>query len=269
MNESDPRGRRRFLRTALGTAFSGAALTAHAQSPDTRPEGPVAMQVGRVTLDRDFYEPGGVLNGEIHFLRLPAGSTQVQWIDSFGRTVAELTLPSPKAGDASLPFSLHLSAGLTYSNWIRLKVDGVPQVAGASFLLSPPRDAWEDYHVISWANYPDGFYDRLREAGIDATIAGREGEPSNVLDNNCRFYVEQMAPDIFSIYINNRKLWYNVVNNFSTDRENLKLWVRKPCLNDPKTDAELHERLTRYVREHKALRPLYYNIGRTGAGLAD
>ena len=260
MNESDPRGRRRFLRTALGTAFSGAALTAHAQSPETKPEGPEAMQVGRVTLDRDVYETGGVLNGEIHFLRLPAGPTELQWIDSFGRAVAELTLPAPKAGAASLPFSLHLSAGLTYSNWIRLKVDGVPQVAGKNFLLSPPRDAWEDYHVISWANYPDGFYDRLREAGIDATIAGREGEPSNVLDNNFRFYVEQMAPDIFAIYINHRTLWYDVVNNFSTDRENLKLWVRKPCLNDPKTDAELHDRLTRYVREHKALRPLYYNI---------
>jgi hypothetical protein len=69
-----------------------------------------------------------------------------------------------------------------------------------------------------------------------------------------------MAPDVFSIYINHRQLWYGVVNNFSTDRENLKLWVRQPCLNDPKTDTVLHERLTRYVREHKAFRPLYYNI---------
>jgi len=260
VNESDPRSRRGFLRTAVGTAFSGAALTAYPQSPEAKPEGPEAAQVGRVTLDRAVYEPGGVLNGEIHFVRFPLGPCQVRWIDSFGRAVAELTLPVPAAGASSLLFSFPLSAGLTYSNWIRLKVNGVPQVAGKSFLLSPPRDAWEDYHVISWASYPDGFYDRLREAGIDATIAEREGEPANVLDNNFRFYVEQMAPDIFSIYINHRQLWYDVVNNFSTDRENLKLWVRKPCLNDPKTDANLRERLTRYVREHKAFRPLYYNI---------
>jgi len=260
MNESDPRGRRGFLRTALGTAFSGAALKASSQVSEAKPEGPEAAQVARVTLDRDVYESGGVLNGAIHFFRFPVGPTQVQWVDSFGRAVAELTLPVPKAGAGSLPFSLHLSAGLTYSNWIRVKVNGAPQVAAKSFLLSPPRDAWEDYHVISWASYPDGFYDRLREAGIDGTIAGREGEPSNVLDNNFRFYVEQMAADIFSIYINHQKHWYDVVNNFSTDRENLKLWVRKPCLNDPKTDASLRERLTRYVRQHKAFRPLYYNI---------
>ncbi len=260
MNENDPRSRRGFLRTAVVTAVSGTALTVHGQSPEAKPEEPEAVQASRVSLDRNVYEPGGVLNGEIHFVRFPPGPTEVQWIDSFGRIVAELTLPVPKAGASSLPFSFPLGAGLTYSNWIRLKVNGVPQVAGKSFLLSPPRDAWEDYHVISWSNYPDGFYDKLREAGIDATIAEREGEPSNVLDNNFRFYVEQMAPDIFSIYINHRQLWYGVVNNFSTDRENLKLWVRQPCLNDPKTDAVLHERLTRYVREHKAFRPLYYNI---------
>lgn len=262
MNEKYPHSRRGFLWTAFGTAFSGATLTATArgQGSEVKPSGPEAAQVLRVTLDRVVYEVSGVLNGEIHFNRFPSGPTQVEWMDSFGRTVAELTLPPPKRGDSSLLFSLPLGAGLTYSNWIRLEVNDVPQVAAKSFLLSPPRDGWEDYHVVSWAHYPDGFYDQLRKAGVDATIAGREGEPSNVIDNNFRFYVEQMAPDIFSIYINHRQLWYDVVNNFSTDRENLKLWVRQPCLNDPKTDARLHERLTRYVRQHKAFRPLYYNI---------
>ena len=72
MNESDPGSRRGFLRTALGTAFSGAALTAHSQSPEAKPEGPETAQVGRVTLDHDVYESGGVLNGEIHFVRFPA-----------------------------------------------------------------------------------------------------------------------------------------------------------------------------------------------------
>src|SRR5437773_1275470 len=36
--------------------------------------------------------------------------------------------------------------------------------------------------------------------------------------------------------------------------------VRQPCLNDPKTDEYLRERLTRMVRMHKAFRPLFYNI---------
>ena len=127
MNERDPRGRRGFLRTALGTAFSGAAFTAYGQSPKAEAEGTDAAQVGRVTLDRGVYEPGGLLNGEIHFVRFPLGPTEVQWIDSFGRVVAELTLPVPKAGASSLLFALQLNAGLAYSNWIRVNETAFPE----------------------------------------------------------------------------------------------------------------------------------------------
>ena len=52
-----------FLRTALGTAFSGAALTVHAQNPEAKPQGPEAVQVGRVTLDRDSSYPDGFPSG--------------------------------------------------------------------------------------------------------------------------------------------------------------------------------------------------------------
>lgn len=263
MNEHYPGNRRGFLRTAFG-AFSGAMAAAHAQaSPDTEAskDSRSAALVGRVTLDRDIYDAGGILNGEIHFLHPPTGPIDAEWIDSLGRVVQALALPAPATSDSPLAFSLNLAAGLAYVNWIRIKVNGVPQLASKNFLLSPPRDSWDDFHVITWAHYNDGVYDKLRDAGIDGTIAGaRSSNFSNVLDNNFRFYVEQMAWEVFSIYIKDRPLWYNVVNRFSTDRENLKLWVRKPCINDPKTDDYLRENLTRYVREHKAFRPLYYNI---------
>ncbi len=263
MNEDCSGNRRGFLRTAFG-AFSGAVVTAQAQSPsaaESSGDARSAALVGRVTLDRDVYDVGGVLNGEIHFLHPPTGPIEAEWIDSLGRVVQALTLPAPATSDRPLPFALNLSVGLAYVNWIRIKVGGVPQLASKSFLLSPPREPWDDFHVISWAHYNDGVYDKLRDTGIDATIAGaRSSNFSNVLDNNFRFYVEQMAWEVFSIYIKDRPLWYNVVNSFSTDRENLKLWVRKPCINDPKTDDYLRENLTRYVRDHTAFRPLYYNI---------
>lgn len=263
MNQNHPRSRRGFLRAAFGAGLSGAALTAHGQRPvvsPVDPRDPDAAQVARLTLDRDVYDWGGVLSGKIHFVRPPTGPIQVQWIDSLGRIAGELTLPPPATLASPASFSFTLSSAVAYSNWIHVKVKDVPQIAAKSFLLSPPPEPWDDYHVISWAHYPDGYYDRLREAGIDATIAGRDDDASQVLDNNFRFYVEQMAPEIFSIYINKRDHWYGVVNKFATDRENLKLWVRDPCLNDPKTDQYLRERLTRYVRGHKAFRPLYYNI---------
>ena len=261
MNRNYSRSRRGFLRDALGAGVSGAALAQYKLTAGVGNAGGArAAQVARVKLDRDIYDWGASLNGEIHLVREPDGPIQVEWIDSLGRVAGQLPLDPPPAPAKPLHFSLNLSAGAAYVNWIRVKVKDVPQNAAGSFLLSPAPEPWDDYHVISWAHYPDGFYDRLREAGIDATIAGRDGEPSNVLDNNFRFYVEQMAPDIFSIYINKRDHWYGVVNRFATDRENLKLWVRDPCLNDPKVIESLRERLTRYVRAHKPFRPLYYNI---------
>jgi len=44
------------------------------------------------------------------------------------------------------------------------------------FIALACESAWNDYQVISWAHYPDGYYDQLRAAGVNATIAYREGD---------------------------------------------------------------------------------------------
>ena len=111
-----------------------------------------------------------------------------------------------------------------------------------------------------WAGYPDGFYDSLASAGVDATIAYRDDDFFPVLDNNFRFYVEQMAWEVFAVYHKRQNLWHAWQEGYQTHRENWELLVRQPCLNDPKTDEYLRERLTRMVRMHKAFRPLFYNI---------
>ena len=114
--------------------------------------------------------------------------------------------------------------------------------------------------MISWANYPDGFYDLLRKAGVDGTIAYRDGDFSAVLNNDFNFYVEQMAWEVFAIYHKDQPLWRGLLAQIEFDRNNLDLWIRKPCVNDPKTDEYVREHLTRYVRLHRAFRPLFYNI---------
>lgn len=255
--------RRSFIRTAFGTALAGGTLalpSAQASADKAGPQANEATVVARITLDRDLYDSGGVVNGSIYFRLPPAGDTEIEWIDSFGRIVWRSVIAPPSSIDSPQLFSSRLVAGLAYRNWIRVKVNGVPQVEGAKFLLAPPPLAWDDYHVVSWAHYPDGFYDLLRESGIDATIAYRDGDFLNVLDNNVKFYVEQMAWEVFAIYHKDQPLWKGLIAKVQQDRENLKLWVRQPCLNDPKTDEYLHEHLRRYVRQHRAFRPLFYNI---------
>ncbi len=73
---------------------------------------------------------------------------------------------------------------------------------GAQFMLSPAPQPWDDFHAISWANYPDGFYDLLRKVGVDATIAEKQATDP-VLDNNFNFYVEQLMWEVFAIYHKN------------------------------------------------------------------
>ncbi len=255
--------RRNFLRTAFGTAIAGSALGlpgAEAFPGKAVPQTADSTVVARVTLDRELYDYGTVVNGTLSFRLPPAGQTEIEWIDSLGRVAWRSAFPPPSSMGSPQLFSFRLVPALTYRNWIRLKVNGVPQVEGAKFLLSPPPRAWDDYHVVSWAHYPDGFYDLLRECGVDATIAYRNGDFSSILDNHFKFYVEQMAWEVFAIYHKDQPLWKGLVAQVMQDRDNQKLWVRQPCVNDPKTDEYVRDHLRRYVRQHRAFRPLFYNI---------
>jgi len=78
-------------------------------------------------------------------------------------------------------------------------VAGVEQAAGADFRFSPAPRPCDDFHVISWAHYPSGFYDLLRQAGVDGTIAYRDGDSANVLDNNFNFSEACAAADLLGI----------------------------------------------------------------------
>jgi hypothetical protein len=262
MNSHGFASRRAFLRIALATPILGKAVPkeldvvaaqAALASSDT-------SVVSQVKLDRELYDFEGRLSGEITFRTPASKSVVVRWMDSFGRIAGETELQPSTSGVAPLNFHFEMARGCTYRNWVRVWVDGVEQTEGAQFLISPSPEAWDDFQVISWAHYPDGFYDVLRKAGVNGTIAYRDEDFSAVLDNGFNFYVEQMAWEVFSIYHKNQPLWRGLLAQIEFDRNNLELWVRKPCINDPKTDEYVREQLTRYVRLHRAFRPLFYNI---------
>ena len=252
--------RRSFLRAALAAPMASALMGSYAPlSGQDKSAGGASSIVARVTLDHELYNCGDVLNGQVHFQLPSPGPVVVRWVDSFGRIVRETQLPTSHSGVAPQNFAIELDRGFTYRNWIRIWVNEVEQAEGGSFLLSPPPKPWDDFHVISWANYPDGFYDLLRQAGVDATIAYREsGEAA--IDNDFNFYVEQMAWEVFAIYHKNQPLWRGLLNQIALDRNNMDLWIRQPCVNDPKTDEYVQEHLTRFVRLHRDFRPLFYNI---------
>ncbi|MGH9438096.1 MAG: hypothetical protein ACRD22_09415, partial [Terriglobia bacterium] len=252
--------RRAFLRAAFAAPVVGVVADVPMVNAQTAPMSSGSAIIARVELDQKVYDSTAILNGRVLFRQPNSGSVLVRWVDSFGRVVSEQGIQPSASGIEPGNFSFSLSSGLTYQNWIRVWVNGAEQTAGAQFLISPPPKDWDDFHVIEYARYPEGLYGKLREAGVDAEIAPREGDFSFILDNNFNFNVEQMAWQVFSIYHKNQPLWRGLLAQILYDRNNMKLWVRQPCLNDPKTDEYLREHLTRYVRHHRAFRPLFYNI---------
>ena len=243
----------------LASPLASALPTGYSPAVQDHEKGGGASVVSRVVLDKEVYDAGSGVHGETWFRFPPDGPVVVRWLDSFGRIVLERQLQASPSGVAPQRFEFALDPGFTYRNWIRVWVNGVEQTAGAEFMLSPAPKPWDDFHVISWAHYPDGYYDLLRQAGVDATIAYKEATDP-VLDNNFNFYVEQLMWEVFAIYHKNQPLWRGLLRQIELDRNNMDLWVRKPCVNDPKTDEYVNSHLTRYVRIHRSFRPLFYNI---------
>lgn len=253
--------RRRFLRgAAVAAALAPALGAARAAETHGGASSEEISVLGQIRIDNELYEHDQILKGSLRFLRQPKAPIAVQWIDSFGRVAGERLIATPASLAAGVPFTFDLRTGLTFMNSISVRVGGVVQAISRQFTISPAASDWDDYQVITWAYYPDGYYDQLREAGVNATIAYRDGDFSTVLDNNFNFYVEQMAWEVYANYHKDQAQWRETLAKVRADRANLENWVRKPCLNDPETQRYVRERLEKYVRQHRAFRPLYYTI---------
>jgi len=253
--------RRSFLRGAVVAAVVAPCLREPKALAQQSAHGDEDIGIlAQIALDSEMYTHDQIMKGSLRFLRQPSSPVVVQWIDSFGRVAGEKTFPAPSSLAEPLLLFFDLRTGLTFMNSIRVKVNGVPQVVSRRFMRSPEPAPWSDYQVISWAHYPDGYYNQLRAAGVNATIAYRDGDFSNVLDNNFNFYVEQMAWEVYANYHKDQPLWQETLARVRAERGNLDHWVRKPCLNDPETQTYVREHLRRYVRQHRAFRPLYYTI---------
>ena len=256
--------RRGFMRGAAIAALFGTATMVTEKSEAQHAAAEKSTEdiavLGKIAIDRELYGHDEILSGLLRFLRPPKSSIQIQWVDSTGRIAGEKVLLAPSSLAQPLEFSFDLRHGLTYLNSIRVKVGGVTQAVTSRFMRSPALTAWDNYQAITWARYPDGYYDQLRDAGVNATMVYRDSDFSNALDNNFNFYVEQTAWEVFSTYHKHQPEWIETLAKVRSDRSNLQHWVRKPCVNDPATWSYLGDHLRKYVQQHRAFKPLYYTI---------
>ncbi len=208
-----------------------------------------------------------------------SGTLHIQWTDAYHRLVEDRTLPVTLTEESELRFSLDLRRALTIENKLEVhlslqgqnlkgEADNREENASAEFIASPDADAWRDYQIIEWQSGSAERFRVLQELGVNA---GRSGErstslPAALLEDNLRWFVENIATDFYSEYHRARRDrphdWsllqaQKLYESDPSSREGLK---RHPSFNDPAWIAKIHDRAVETARAYAPYRPLYYNL---------
>lgn len=244
--------------------------------------------------DRDFFRAGETLTGHVCFDppgKRPPDKTRIVWSDTFGRRVLSVKGKwNAKLG--RLEFTFETTGRAATSNRLEVEING-EKSAREPFVLARPVSAWDDFQVFVWAHYPQGYYDELRNIGVTGAVAYKRDRAENILDNDFLCYVDQVSPEEMSVYHRPySQYWEKPENPTHPDRkykwflyhwdmirqrykkararlrgksvamdfEGRKVLCRANCPSDPAVAERMRERILQTVLQHKAERPLFYNL---------
>jgi hypothetical protein len=216
------------------------------------------------------------------------GFLDVEWTDVAGREVERRHIPLDLVDASQVAFQLDMRRAVTAKNGLsaRLSLDGVDRGGAtvqhrghqvASFIASPPAQRWWDYQIIMWQGQTPAAYASLKRLGLTGGMLSADhrseggtymaAELTPLLDQDLRFYLENIATDFYSPYhrwsegrpVNWRFLAVEALHRQRPD--DIAAFIRDPSLSDPDWLAKVHARLTRDVLALKGYRPLYYSLG--------
>src|SRR5277367_2312705 len=216
------------------------------------------------------------------------GFLDVEWTDVAGREVERRHIPLDLVDASQVAFQLDMRRAVTAKNGLsaRLSLDGVARGGAtvqhrghqvASFIASPPAQRWWDYQIIMWQGQTPAAYASLKRLGLTGGMLSADhrseggtymaAELTPLLDQDLRFYLENIATDFYSPYhrwsegrpVNWRFLAVEALHRQRPD--DIAAFIRDPSLSDPDWLAKVHARLTRDVLALKGYRPLYYSLG--------
>ena len=128
-----------------------------------------------------------------------------------------------------------------------------------------------------WQNHTTREYAGLKRAGINGGQFGDRrgnGIPDFMLDNNLRWYVENVATDFYSEYHRyfgdrpNQWRYLEAKEAHKKDPASMEPFKRHPSLSDPVWLTKVHDRLIESAHFYSAYRPYFYNLG-DESGIAD
>jgi Beta-galactosidase len=243
-------------------------------------------------------ERGGTLDAVYRF-DTPAtghGTLDVEWRDADGRIVARRRIPLALADASDVRFTLDLRRAVAMGNRLtaHLSFDsaggkGHPARhreadAAATFTAAPPADPWSDYQIIMWQPQTAPAYRALKAIGITAGLVHGDhsdaatiqvgSELGPILAADMRFYVENIATDLYSSYHRwwgGRPVNWRFTEAKQRYRENpldRTVFYRDPSLSNEAFLDKIERRLATHVRLLRRYRPLYYCLG-DETGVAD
>jgi len=215
------------------------------------------------------------------------GSLSIRWSDAHGRVVEDRQIPVELLDETDVGFLLDLRRAAAMKNdlGVRFSFEGVDQKgnrdkreeeAHVSFVARPPDRSWWDYAIIMWQQHSFQMFAQLKKLGINAgEYSGRsKAPPEFLLDNDLRWYAENIATDFYSEY----HRWYpdrpvnwaflKAKELYKKDPAGKEAFKRHPSFSDPIWLKKIHDRVTEAARAHSPYRPVFYSLG-DETGIAD
>lgn len=215
------------------------------------------------------------------------GELNVRWTDSYGRLMEDRTIPVALNDENEIGFSIDMRRAVAMRNEItaRFRFEGVnrrgqkdvrEETTKVEFVAIPPVREWWDYEIIMWQRHTAEQAGALRSVGISGgqNVARTKSLPDFLLNNNLRWYAENMATDFYSEYHRyfpdrtNSWKFNEVREQYKKDRTSKEPLKRRPSLNDPLWQNRIRERLVENTKYYSPYKPFFYSLG-DEAGIAN
>ena len=211
----------------------------------------------------------------------------IYWSDSLGRTVEDETIAADLTDESEIGFPLDLRRAVAMKNTLRVHVSidgknrkGEPDRrtddVESEFVARPLGRQWRDYAIVMWQEYPTKVIQDLQQLGIDGgQWSGRsQSLPDFLIDNNQRWYSENIGTDYYSEYHRYRpdriQNWsfLQAKEMYKDNPSSLEAFKRHPSFWDPVWRREIHDRLVGAATRNSPYRPFFYSLA-DESGIAD
>lgn len=215
------------------------------------------------------------------------GVLAVRWTDALGRVVEDRSIPVELSDETEIRFRLEVRRAVAMRNEIQARftfqgvnrrgeADRRQESAAAFFVARPPDRGWPDYMIMMWQAHSAERFAVLQSLGINAgQYSGRAPRPPDfLLNNNARWYAENLATDFYAEYHRFRPdriqnwSYLQAKELYQKDPASKEAFKRNPSFSDPAWLKKIHDRLVEAARTWLPYRPIFYDLA-DESGIAD